>query len=562
MVIEKKDFKVLMMMPKFILTKEKSFSYMIPLGVCYIASTIKHHGFNIDCLNLNHREGSIQDIIGRELRGKNYDVICTALVGGPNYVLIDEVCKGIRMHSPKSKIVIGGALLTSEPEIMLESLGIEYGVLGEGEATIVELLDCIRTGGDHDKVNGIVYRDPNGKAKITEGRVAIEDVGSIPYPEMDGFEFSEYLKNIYCNQQFYNQSFDFPIPYPILSSRSCPFHCTFCHHSIGYKYRERSIDDVIAEIKMAIEKYKINVIAIYDDMFAYKKERLYEFCEKLTDLKKNVDWDVKWSCQLAVHDLSEDLLFTMKKSGCELISYGFESASEKVLRSMKKPITKKQIEFAIKTTMKAKIGIQGNFIFGDTAETNETVRETLQFWKEKCRGQVILGFIQPYAGSTIYKRCVEKKVIKDRLQFITDALEGKKIYNMTEEMTNKEMHDLANKVRYLRNLVKRVVPISVKKSDKKGYKVSLKCPYCKDICNYDNYYLQSRSLYKGWSYCRHCNMRFLVVSMLVRASEVSPKLSLVSEKGFRKVSNMIRVKNIKKSKFTNDRVYTHSPIEL
>jgi anaerobic magnesium-protoporphyrin IX monomethyl ester cyclase len=560
MVKEKKEMNVLMIMPKFILTKEKTYAYMIPLGVCYIASTIKHAGYNITNLNLNHRRGSIDEIMALELRGKNYDVMCTALVGGPNYVLIDEVCKAMRKYSPKTKIVIGGALLTSEPELMLESLGIEYGVLGEGEVTIVELLECIRNNGDHSTVNGIVYRDENGKGQLTEARTAIEDVHSIPYPEMDGFEFQEYLDNIYCNQQFYNQSFDFPAPYPILSSRSCPFHCTFCHHSIGYKYRERSIDDVIKEVKMAIDKYKVNIIAIYDDMFAYKKERLYEFCEKIKEVKKTVPWDIKWSCQLAVHDLEEDLLKKMKESGCELISYGFESISPKVLRSMKKPITAEQIDFALKATMRQKIGIQGNFIFGDTAETWETAMETLDYWKKNGRGQIILGFIQPYAGSTIYKRCLEREVIKDRLTFITDALEGKKIFNMTEEMTNKQMHELANIVRYLRNkYLKKIVPLSVKKSDKKGYKIKINCPFCKENVTYDNYYLQSRHLYKGWTYCRKCNKRFMVVSPMIKLAELSPNVSLYSEKGYRMISQAVRIKNIRQ---TNNRVYTHSPIEL
>ncbi|MBU0466571.1 MAG: B12-binding domain-containing radical SAM protein, partial [Nanoarchaeota archaeon] len=427
----RKDFKVLIVMPKLILTTKVNYNYMIPLGLTYISSAIKKAGYNSDCLNLNHREGTISEILGKELDKEKYDVVCTQLVGGPNYVVTEEIRKCVKEHSSHPKFIVGGALITSEPELIFNSLGLDFGVLGEGEITIVELLDCIKKKGDFSKVKGIIYKDEKGKTKVTEKREPIKDIESIPYPDFEGFEFKEYLKHLYCNQQHYNQSYDYPVPYPIMSSRSCPFQCTFCYHSIGYKYRERSIEDVINEIKMAIKKYKINIVALYDDMFSFKKERIYEFCEKIKEINKELPQKIKWYCQLSVVGIDKDLLKTMKDSGCSVISYGFESMDPKVLKSMRKPIKPEQIDFAIRSTLNEKIGIQGNFIFGDVAETKETAKKTLDYWRKNCHGQVGLGFIQPYPGSAVYLHCLKKGLIKDKLKFILGALEGKKALNMT-----------------------------------------------------------------------------------------------------------------------------------
>ena len=116
------------------------------------------------------------------------------------------------------------------------------------------------------------------------------------------------------------------------------------------------------------------------------KKRLLEFCDGIKKLKSEISWDLKWSPQLTVHSVDGDLLKIMKEAGCELISYGFESFSPIVLKSMGKPITPQQIDNAIKETLKAKIAIQANFIFGDIAETKETAEETLNYWKNHCKG--------------------------------------------------------------------------------------------------------------------------------------------------------------------------------
>jgi len=149
-------------------------------------------------------------------------------------------------------------------------------------------------------------------------------------------------------------------------------------------FRIRSISNFIKEIEFLVDKYNINELDLLDDMFAANKNRLFEFCEMIKPLK------LPWQCQMRVNVADIDLLKTMKDAGCCLISYGFESGSPRVLKSMRKGISTEQIERAIEANLKAKITIQGNFIFGDPAETIETMKETIKFARKY--KSLFLGF--------------------------------------------------------------------------------------------------------------------------------------------------------------------------
>jgi radical SAM superfamily enzyme YgiQ (UPF0313 family) len=239
------------------------------------------------------------------------------------------------------------------------------------------------------------------------------------------------------------------------------------------------------------------------------------------------------------------MLELMKEAGCEAISYGFESFSATVLKSMRKPITPEQIDFALKATMAAKIGIQANFIFGDPAETVETARETLEYWKRECKAQVNLLFIQPYPGSVIYERCITKGIIKDKIDYIKNKMTRDIIVNMTDTMSDEELATLANEINFLRQKFgKFVVPTSVNKKREGTHEVKVKCPFCKKETLYRNYFLQNRLFYATYGLsCRECNMRFNVVSpmlYLLKKTYILPAI----EKAYWKVrkirSNLVR----------------------
>jgi radical SAM superfamily enzyme YgiQ (UPF0313 family) len=258
------------------------------------------------------------------------------------------------------------------------------------------------------------------------------------------------------------------------------------------------------------------MIIIHDDCFSIDEKRLYDFCTAIKKLSKKFSRKILWMCQLRVETVNEKMLKIMKDAGCEVISYGFESFSKKVLESMRKNITPEQIDYALKQTLKAKIAVQANFIFGDTAETKETAKETLDYWKAKCNGQVNLGFIQPYPSSVIYERCIKKGIIKDRIELIK-SIKNILWLNMTDAMTDKEITDLKKEIWDATRRYRRfVVPKIKRNTNNNAYSVHVKCPYCKKEIEYHNVFINNQNFYNFFIICKECHMRFFMLSPLMR----------------------------------------------
>jgi anaerobic magnesium-protoporphyrin IX monomethyl ester cyclase len=404
--------KVLLIIPDY----AKGKSYALPLGIMYISSYLKTKGFEVHLLNLNHLgSGDLK----KALCHNYYDVVGT----GGLFTFITEVqsiVEIIRKNSPQSKIVLGGAIASADPEFALRELQPDFLVLGEGEITTNSLLCAISSDDDPAEVNGIAFLR-NGSIVETPPGPLIEDLDLLPFPDYEGFGFDYFLDKFAINRPYYSSIIGRESAYnirtaQILTSRDCPMKCTFCFRTLGGGYRLRSITEVIREIDYLVDNYNINEVLLVDDMFSAKKERVFEFCEAI---KK---YDLRWYCQLRVNMVSEAMLEAMKGSGCQLVSYGFESGSPVVLKSMKKGITPAQIENAVNLTKKSKMEIQGNFIFGDPAETLGTMKTTMDFIDRVFKTTLIwTDMVVPYPGTDLYHDLVKRGEIQDRNAFYREA---------------------------------------------------------------------------------------------------------------------------------------------
>ncbi len=378
-------------------------------------------------------------------------------------------------------------------------------MIGEGEETIVALLNCIDQGEDVASVAGIGYFQ--GKDFIqTEVRKQCENLDQLPHPDYEGLHYEACLDVAKPSDQFFFDLFDYPREYPIVTSRSCPFQCTFCYHPVGEKYRQRSMDSVMEELAHAIPKYRINIISIYDELFSYKEERVYEFCRRFKELATTVPWEVKWNCQMRVSGLKDDMLDEMREAGCYMVSYGFESYSPVVLKSMKKAIEPEQIHHAVHATLDRGISIQANFIFGDPAETIQTARRTLEFWKDHRDAGILMAFIITCPNSERYQQAIARGLITDRLDFIANHLRD--ILNMTAMSDDEflKMQYLVKKYKYL--YYSHAIPI-----EHTATSLTIQCPHCRDVIEYKNYEVPRKKLDK-MVYCRSCRKRFFAVGWL------------------------------------------------
>ena len=472
-------------------------SPLLPVGLAYISAVLKEAGHEVN-IHIYNNDEKFSKILQED-----FDFVAT---GGLSlqYKEIKRIVEAAKNAGQKT--ILGGGVVTSEPELICRTLLPDYAVIGEGEETIVELMACLSSRGNLSTVNGIAYFD-NGQLVFARAREQSNNLDQLPYPDYEAFGYQEWLDATKSSDLHYHEIKDFPRDYPIITSRSCPLPCTFCYHPLGEKYRKRSVDSIVQELEYVIPQYRINIVNIYDELFSDDSERVIEFCKRFRKLVANIPWEVKWTCQMRVSGLKDTMLDEMRDAGCYMVSYGFESYSPVVLQSMKKRIKPEDIHHAIHATLDRKISIQANFIFGDVAETLETAKETLTFWKEHKEAGIQLTFIVACPNSAIYQHCIRKGLIKDRLDFIENHMF--ELMNMTE-MSDDDFLRLRYFVsKYTRLYTTHAVPLR-----KTANSLTIRCPHCKSVVEYGNFIVKGTRI-NAIMHCKICRKRFIAVSRLL-----------------------------------------------
>jgi len=394
--------KILLVAPPYALLGR----YYFPVGIAYVSAMLKANGCNVVCHNStldDDWEGTFLRVLDEE----KPDVLGVGALT-PSYPFIKWMLAEAKKHHPEIITMLGGGILGSEPDVY-ESLGADIGVVGEGEATTLDLVQTLERKGDLGQVAGILYRDAEGNVVRTAPRPFIEDLDTVPIPDYAGFQFGVCYDRLHTHD--------------MISSRGCPFHCTFCFSALGRgRYRAHSIDYVIREIRHLIDNYGIHQVGLMDEVFALRKERIIEFCEKVKPL------GIRWYAQLRVGVVDKELLDCMHDAGCHTVFYGLESMSPEVLSSMNKKIKPADIERALELTYDSRMSSFGNFIFGDPAETTETAWQTLEWWVNHRQYFVNLGKIDCWPGTAIYHDALKRGIIKDKIEFIE---KGCPLTNMT-----------------------------------------------------------------------------------------------------------------------------------
>ncbi len=478
--------------------------YHFPIGLAYISSSIQEAGFSVKCLNLNHYFLAPTEALIENLREYDPDVL---MVGGlsVHFNEIETILKIAKEVKPTITTIAGGGLISSEPISTLKALALDFGVIGEGEQTICELLAALENSSPVQIIPGLVLMK-DGNSYCTEKRREIQDLNSIPWPDYEGFEIHKYLDHQHVGDMPYLSQFDEPREFPIISSRSCPFHCTFCYHPSGQKYRQRKLSLFFDEVDYLVKRYRVNILTVYDELFSNNKERIHEFCRRIAP------YNLKWVVQLRVDHVDAEILKIMKKAGCFFISYGVESASSIILQSMRKQIHVRQIENALEQTRKEGIGTWGNLLFGDPAETMQTAEESIAWWEKHSVYQLWLMPVALYPGTQLYKIAEEKGFITDPINFKRHKEWCK--YNLTQ-MKDEELHELYARILLLNEQNKLFAEkpdlflISSNLIEGDIYEIHYSCP----ICHNKNHFPKVRIFLKDQSLllpCRFCNQKVYI----------------------------------------------------
>jgi radical SAM superfamily enzyme YgiQ (UPF0313 family) len=506
-----KKLNYLLVMPR--LVQKIGDGYSFPLGIVYISSVMKKAGYNVITLNLNHRNGEVFDIINREIKEHKIDVVAT---GGLSfqYNTIRSVIETAKQENSNIITIVGGGIITSDPESAMEALEyVDYGVIGEGEITICELCRSLEKGRNLSEIDGIIYQSSNGY-KITRLRKEIENIDTIPWPDYEGFEIEKFLTASPSISGLNRKNTVF-----MIASRSCPYNCTFCFHTVGRKYRQRSLDSFFEELENLVSRYNIKYICLADELFAHKIERVKEFCDRMRK------YNIQWWAQFRVDNITTELLSVLKDGGCDVMSFGLESADNRILKSMRKGTTVEQIEWALKLVYNAGISLEGAFIFGDIEETWETANNTLNWWRNHSEYKINLNLITVYPGSYLYKYACENGIIKDKVQFLKDGCPQVNVSRLTDE----EYSELIKNIMEAPwNLTKVLTTIKVSSIDYKTGRIDVAgvCTACKQKNIWDNVKL----FMTNFLGCKHCGQRYNTVLPFELRANIENNITKLLEK--------------------------------
>lgn len=364
-----------------------------PLGLCCLAAVARKDGYKVCIIDAPAVGSSYEDIVNEIawLSPKYIGLTASTLAIESAH----KLASFIKKNQKEVIIIVGGSHITALPEeTLLKYRSFDFGVMGEGEDTLIELLSVFKNNQKFEEVRGLVYRKKN-KVMVNDNRPFIKDLDSLPIPAWD---LLPPLERFYRSSP---QSFNRLPSCSLVTSRGCPNQCTFCDRSIfGNCVRGYSPDYVIKMIKILSRQYGIKHLLIDDDTFTVLRDRLKKICQLI--IKEKID--LTWTCLARVDTVDKELLKLMKKAGCWQILYGIESGDQNVLNSLKKNITLEEVEKALKLTHECGIKTKGFFILGTPLETKETAGETIKFLKKIKLDDFHMTYFTPFPGTEIYSQ--------------------------------------------------------------------------------------------------------------------------------------------------------------
>ena len=402
---------VLLVVPRYE-TYGYDLNYVMPIGILCVSAYLKRsQAANVHTLNLNHRKGNEKEILSKYILQHDIDIFGVGGLSG-EYMDIARMVRYAREIKPTIRIIAGGGMMTSEPKVAMQALPeVDYGVIGEGELTIVELISAITHHQSVSQINGLIFQEA-GKYIITPPRKEIVNLDDLPFPDYEGFDYGAYLEenpDTSDSGKKYSQV-------SVIGGRSCKYNCTFCFHPSGTTYRQRSLHSIFSEIDYLVAHYNISYIALREELFAADNKRVAEFCKRVKP------YDFNWSIQLRIDSINKELVDLLKNTKCRYVFLGIESAHDEVLRSMRKGITLPQIETALNLLHAAGLISRSGIIFGDSIETFETAMFTFNWFKaNRDRYRMFVDMIIAFPGSTLYKRSCQNGMIPNPVQFLQDG---------------------------------------------------------------------------------------------------------------------------------------------
>ena len=377
--------KVTLVYPFFHPANDNSIFRFPPLGLGYIAAALQKHGDNVDLVDCTFLKPA--DAIKRVVDAKPHIVGFYCMFSMKKTTF--ELAQAIQKQIPDCLLVVGGPLPSWSPQSFLEKFDVV--AIGEGEQTIIDLVECVNQRKTLANIKGIVYKEGD-RVVATEPRKFIENLDSLAFPTRTLFDNKAYKK-------YYKEQFGYTTT-SMITSRGCPFSCDFCSRPIfGSDTRLRSVGNIVDEME-EIVGLGYERVWFADDCFTLNSRHLIEVCKEI--VHRGVE--IGWECLSRVDTMDKEVSEMMKRAGCIRVFFGIESGNDQVLQIMNKHITSVQARQAVDVAKAAGLKVGAFFILGYPGETDQTVLDTIHFASTLPLDYLSFTMPYPIPGTPLYER--------------------------------------------------------------------------------------------------------------------------------------------------------------
>jgi radical SAM superfamily enzyme YgiQ (UPF0313 family) len=405
---------------------------VVPYNLSLLAAMIENE-FEVKILDANIDDLN-EDDFAQKISSIEPDVVGITMMTTEYAEAAHAAARIVKKVAPETITVLGGVYATTSYQTAIEDKSIDFIVIGEGEHTFPALLRYLNNSGPLPET-GVIFRD-NGSPVFTHKAGFVDDLDALPFPAYHLIDYPRYTNLIQ------RVGVDAPkrLPYArIRTSRGCPVGCSFCQveQLAGKKFRPRSVDNVIQELKWQKEEYGIKSVLFNDDNLILNRKRAKNLFRAMIDNKLDLTWN---ATAVAVFSLDEEMIELMKESGCVYVDIAVESGNERILKEIiNKPVNLSHAKKMAKKIRELGIYIVANFIIGFPGETWEEIRNTVKFAEDIDVDYVKIFIATPLKGTRLYDMVKEHNLLKDKNDDIEKRLDWSTSRIKTDEFTSKDL---------------------------------------------------------------------------------------------------------------------------
>jgi len=385
-------------------TQRRQRSPLPPLGLLYVGAALERAGYSVKVLDCTFLSGVEEAKEALRRLSPRLVGIYSMITFARHAIAMAREARGLGVP-----VVFGGPDPSLDPGKYLGRRAGDFVVIGEGEVTAVELVNCLLNGSDPRGVKGVAFIREDGGISQTPRREPIQDLDLAPFPDRSLVENERY-RRVWLEDHGFAMTL-------IITSRGCPFGCHFCSNHVapfGRRYTYRSPSNVVSELDEVVNDYGYDRVWFADDVFTINRRRTLALCEEIVRRGPRFTW----SCLTRADLVDEEVLKAMKRAGCDIIYFGVESGSQRMLDLMNRAMTVQEIVEGTLAAKRAGIRIHTFLLLGFPGETYSSIQDTIRIVKRISPDEFSFTIAYPLPGTELFRRV---ELLSDEVEWMNQG---------------------------------------------------------------------------------------------------------------------------------------------